>query len=223
MIRRRTMFGLLAAAAVASCMTNDASGGWFGGTRGSGVAATQPRQVGEFRRLEVRGSTDVVVTVGKSTSVVVSGDDNLVGQVITEVAGDALVVRQESGNSSPRLKLLVTVTTPALEGVSIMGSADVRVQGVNGARFKAHISGSGDLDVAGTTGDLEASVSGSGDMRLYGLAARAAQVKIAGSGDVQVHAQQSLQAKISGSGDIRYRGDPQTQISVSGSGSVRRG
>jgi hypothetical protein len=219
-VRRRGIVLAVALAGASSCIVN---GGAWGGDRGSGVAASQTRTVGEFRRIEVRGSTDVAVTAGRATSVVVTGDDNLLRYVVTEVAGGTLVIRQESGSHSPRVKLLVTVSTPALEGVAIHGSADVTVHGLSAERFRAHIAGSGDLAVAGRTGELEASVSGSGDMRLYDLLAQRAAVKIAGSGDVQVNVQQTLEARISGSGDVRYRGDPHTQISVHGSGSVRRG
>ncbi|HWM88904.1 MAG TPA: head GIN domain-containing protein [Kofleriaceae bacterium] len=191
--------------------------------QGSGNAIQQPRSVAGFRRIEIKGSTDVVATVGPATQVTVSGDDNIVPHVRTEVRGDTLIIDMERGSYSPRADLVVTISTPALDGVSISGSADAQVKGVVAERFDAHISGSGNLDVRGTARQLEASISGSGDMRLYGLSCGRASVEVSGSGNVELTAAEALDAQISGSGDVRYRGRPHTQVKVSGSGSVEPG
>lgn len=216
--RERVIINFLTVAVASGCHVWPANGD----DRGSGGAGTQTRHVGEFRKIDVRGSTDVMVVVGQSTSVVVSGDHNLLSQVTTEVVGGTLVVGRSHGSRWQRGMLVVTVALPALDGVAIHGSADVDVQGLNAPRFVAKIPGSGNLRVVGRTRELDASVSGSGDMRLFDLMADKAQVSIAGSGDVQVNVSQDLVARIAGSGDVSYRGEPRTQISVKGSGSVRR-
>jgi hypothetical protein len=191
--------------------------------QGSGHAVQQPRQVAQFRRIEVRGSTDVVARVGPGVSITVSGDDNIVPHVITEVHGDTLVVEMDDGSYSTSARLLVTVSTPALEGISIGGSADVQAQGISAERFDAHISGSGSLLLHGTARQLDASISGSGDMRLYGLSARRAVVEVSGSGDVELSAVEALDVDVSGSGDVHYRGNPARSVQISGSGSVDPG
>jgi hypothetical protein len=104
----------------------------------------------------------------------------------------------------------------------IQGSGDVAVQGVDGEKFSARVSGSGDLEVSGRATTLDAVIEGSGDMDLGGLDAQDVRVSIDGSGDARVHAGASLSATVNGSGDIRYKGSPpQTKISVNGSGDIR--
>ncbi len=191
--------------------------------KGSGNEVRQARQVAQFRRIDIRGSTDVVARIGSTTAITVSGDDNIVPHVRTEVRGDTLVIDMEDGSYSTSAPLLVTVSTPALDGISISGSASAQASGVTAERFDASISGSGDMEVQGTAGELEASVSGSGDMRLYGLAARRAVVDVSGSGNIQLSAAEGLEVQVSGSGDVRYRGNPAREVKISGSGSVEPG
>jgi hypothetical protein len=191
--------------------------------QGSGHTVQQPRAAAQFRRIEVRGSTDVVARVGPATSITVSGDDNIVPHVRTDVRGGTLVVEMDDGDYTPSARLLVTVSTPALDAISISGSADVVAQGVAAERFDAHISGSGNLELHGQARVLDASISGSGDMRLYGLSARRAVVEISGSGDVELSAVEALDVEVSGSGDVHYRGNPARTVQVSGSGSVEPG
>ncbi len=191
--------------------------------KGSGHEVRQARQVAQFRRIEIRGSTDVVARIGPGTAITVSGDDNIVPHVRTEVHGDTLIIDMEDGSYSTSAPLRVTVSTPALDGISISGSASAQASGVTAERFAASISGSGSMEVAGTAGRLEASVSGSGEMHLFGLAVRRAVVNVSGSGDIQLSAAEALSVEVSGSGDVRYRGNPAREVRISGSGSVEPG
>ena len=190
---------------------------------GSGVAVTEERTVADFTRIEVGGSPDIVVEVGGEKRVEVTADDNLVGFIRTRVENGTLEVGMDSGSYSFRKGPDLLVVVPSLEQIGLSGSSDAKVTGVSGDHFKATVSGSADLTVAGTTDRLEASVSGSGTLNLFELEAQHVNVRVSGSGDANVAVHQSLEAKVTGSGDVRYRGDPpRTSTSVSGSGTVSR-
>lgn len=220
----------LVAASSASCVVHvDSDSGavessWFsdGDTvRGSGVAASQLREVGEFRDVSVSGSADVHITIGPERSVRVTADDNLIEKIVTHVEDGSLEIGHERGSYRHRVKLSVEITTPHLDGVSIAGSGDAHVAGLNTTHFTASVVGSGSIRASGRCDELSASIAGSGDLRLEEVVARTATVRIAGSGDARVHAHEKLEADISGSGDVRYRGQPAVTRHVSGSGSVR--
>ncbi len=218
------MGAVAALAALAAVAAGLLGAGCFGPRiKGSGHEVKQARQAAQFRRIDIRGSTDVVARIGSSTAITVSGDDNIVPHVRTEVRGDTLIIDMEDGSYSTSAPLVVTVSTPALDGISISGSASAQASGISAERFDASISGSGDMELKGTAGEVEASVSGSGDMRLFGLAARRAMVNVSGSGNVQVSADEALGVEVSGSGDVRYRGNPAREVKISGSGSVEPG
>jgi hypothetical protein len=189
---------------------------------GSGILATETRSVPDFRLIEVQGSFDVTCRVGGEPQVKITGDDNLLIHVVAEVQGETLLLRMESGRYSFDSGLHVAVVAPALAGVSLSGSADVDVTGVSTTRFDASVSGSGNLQVDGEVGHLQACLSGSGELRLDHLRATTADVSLSGSGDADVNVTDQLDASLSGSGDIRYRGDPHATLSISGSGSIDR-
>jgi hypothetical protein len=150
----------------------------------------------------------------------VTCDDNLLQYVTTEVRGDTLHIGMQPGSYSFRRDLVVELSAPVLEAVSISGSGSAHVHGVSGGTFAATISGSGDVTAQGSVEHLSASVSGSGELRLAGLRARTAQVQISGSGDVRVDVSEDLNVQVSGSGDVRYSGNPRVLSNISGSGSV---
>ena len=189
---------------------------------GSGVSKTETRTVTDFHRIAVDGCADLSVQVGGATSVAVTGDDNLVGFVTTEVRDGSLVIGMKSGSYSTHVNLRVAITTPGLDALSIRGSSDAEVSGIAGGSFSAEIKGSGDVRASGKVDRLDAVIAGSGDLHLDGLEAREANVGVSGSGDVEVWTTESLVASVSGSGDVRYRGDPKVTKSVAGSGSVSK-
>lgn len=227
----------LIALAATACIRIDFDGPLV---RGSGVAATETRDVPDFERVSVGGNLDVVVEVGRPTRVTVAGDDNLVPLVRTEVRGSTLVIEQKK-RLRPSDGLTVTVAVPRLERASVSGSGEMTVRGVASEAFRASVSGSGELDAEGDFGDLSANVSGSGEMMMRGTAetvdvgvsgsgevdlmavpAREARVSVSGSGDVAVQVREHLVARISGSGDVRYAGDPTVDGRVSGAGRIQR-
>lgn len=188
---------------------------------GSGVLASESREVAEFRAVRGSGSVDLVVRVGAGRAVLVRGDDNLIERIETVVEDGELRVRVRSGGYRTRQPLVVEISTPSLDELSLSGSGDAVISGLAGGAFSIHVSGSGDVRASGSLDELVVSLSGSGDVELTDLAARRASVALSGSGDARIHATEELTAAISGSGDVSYRGSPKVRKVVSGSGDVR--
>jgi hypothetical protein len=202
---------------------SDSGSSWsFSGINGSGNLVTETRSVPDFKRISTAGSMDVTVKVGSPTSVDVTADDNLLPYVTTEVVDGTLKIGMKSGRYHFTKGHKIAISTPALEKFAISGSSDVDIGGLDGERFEASISGSGDLHARGRVGSASGSISGSGDLDLRDLEARDVHVSIAGSGDARVNATEKLDVKIAGSGDVQYRGSPSVTKSVAGSGSVAR-
>jgi len=188
--------------------------------QGSGVEASQTREVPAFSRVHLSGSADVIARIGGAQALSLRGDDNLLQYVETEVRGDTLHVGMAPGSYNFRRDLVVELSLPRLAGLAISGSGDASLDGVAGEALELSISGSGDVRAAGAVERLSVALSGSGDMDLAQLRAREANVQIAGSGDVSVDVSDKLSVSISGSGDVRYSGHPQITTQISGSGSV---
>lgn len=189
---------------------------------GSGIEATEVREVGSFSSIEVGGATNVIASVGPETQVVVTCDDNLIEFVRTEVHGDALRVSMKSGSYSYETQLLVTVISPDLDGATVSGAGNMKMSGIDTDRFEGTTSGAGNLRVSGRADEVEARASGAGNLDLSQLTARTAEVRVSGAGDVKVNARESLSARASGAGSVSFAGDPQLSAHTSGAGSVRR-
>lgn len=189
---------------------------------GSGVAASEEREVGDFTGVRIEGSSNVIVTVGESPTLTIEADDNILPLIETVVRSGTLVIGSKDSYSS-KLGIRVTLTTRALRSVEIAGSGSVSATGVDGGDFRARIAGSGDVEVKGTVDALTASINGSGDLRLGELEAVTAKVLIAGSGNATVSVRDELTVEIAGSGDVQYRGAPtRLDQTLAGSGRVRR-
>jgi Putative auto-transporter adhesin, head GIN domain len=190
---------------------------------GSGVAASERRNVGSFSRVLLSGEASVVVTVGGELRVTVRADDNLLRDVDTQVQDSTLEISQPDNlDLAPKVGIDVDITVPTLEGVEVSGSGDVSVDGIRGDVFQTEVSGAGNVHASGQVDRVEAVVSGAGDVRLVDLVAREAIVEISGAGDIHVHATESLTASVSGAGDVIYTGDPEeVNRDVSGAGEIR--
>jgi len=198
--------------------------GWDGDddVHGSGHRVDEERAVIDFSAVHLQLPADVVVVVGEPTSVKLTGDDNLLELVETEVRNGQLFIKRPRGkNLRFRKGLDIRIGTPDLSRFEVEGSGDVEIRDLASDNFHVSIEGSGDVIASGTTDYLEARIEGSGAMKLQELAAQEASVSISGSGDMRIKVAGSLRYKISGSGDILYDGSPHVSGGISGSGSVR--
>lgn len=192
-------------------------------TRGSGVAAVETRSVSDFAGVELAGSNNVTIHAGGKQSVVVRGDDNLLGHVTTQVDAGSLVIRT-TGSFTTLSPMSVDVTVPSLATLTLSGSGTITADDVSAARLSVTLSGSGVLRASGTAASLDVSLEGSGDARLGDLVARNARAVVSGSGRIVVQATKTLDAAVPGSGEILYLGNPaHVSTSITGSGEVTPG
>lgn len=191
--------------------------------RGSGIPATQTRELAGFTSVELAGSNNVKIHVGGTQSVVVHADDNLLGRVTTRVQAGKLVVGNTPGSYTSKSPMSVDVSVPALQALRLTGSGVISVTGIKTASLAVTLSGSGVLRASGRAMRLDVTLAGSGDAQLKQLLARQVHAAISGSGRILVTATKSLSAAVPGSGAIIYSGNPaQVTTNVTGSGAVTR-
>ena len=218
---RAGVLGVVIAAGVAlSAVLLSACGG--AGLVGSGTAATQARHVAAFSRVALAGSSDVTIHAGAAQSVVVHADDNLLGQVTTQVRAGTLVIGTK-GSFTTSGPMTVEISVPSLEALAISGSGALTASNIQGPRVSVRLSGSGAVRASGTVTRLDVWVGGSGDAQLGQLTARDVHAAVSGSGRIVTHAANTLQASATGSGTIVYRGNPaHVTTSITGSGTITR-
>jgi hypothetical protein len=191
------------------------------GVPGSGNAKTEVRSAPAFTAVSVAGSFDADIAIGPESRVEITGDDNIVPLITTDVHGDRLEIGSRKSFRTS-VHLVAKITVPRLTGIGLTGSGDITAHGVQSDRIAVTLSGSGTIRADGTVHEAEVELTGSGTVALDQLAVERASVSVSGSGDVAVAASKSLDVSITGSGDVTYRGDPELKKRITGSGSVSR-
>jgi hypothetical protein len=189
----------------------------------SGPTITQQRGVDSFHSVDLRGAADISVLVGPATTVEVTSDEATLRNFDTSVLNGKLILdtRQRVFWFSHGGKVNVRITTPTLNALSINGTGNVTITGLNSSGVILMLQGAGNLEASGRTAALTANINGAGNMNLEHLVAGDATVVVNGAGNLSTNVTGSLQARVNGVGSITYAGTPQKlDTNVAGVGSI---
>ena len=190
-------------------------------------AADQMRSVAPFTAISNSGPLSLRIEVGKTQSVTVGGDEDLVPELETEVVDNELRLhlRHEMHHfDGHHGGLHVTVTLPQLTAFTMNGAGNTTITNMSGDHLDINFVGAGGLKAEGTVKTLKLDVSGAASIDTRALHADTADINLAGVGSVKVWAGQSLDASVGGVGSLRYYGDPKTVNTHGGGlGSVSKG
>lgn len=214
-----------------------------------GVVNTEGRMLSSETRtvaknitsVELGGPIDLTLRYGPTPSLVVRGEQRLLGNIETTQDGNRLHIGPRGLLLSHRHPLQVTLVLPALEKLAINGSGDSTVDGFSGDAVTLQLDGSGSVKFNGRYRNVDASLHGSGDLDIdVGNSDRVA-AELVGSGAMTLAGScNELKAESSGSGDydaqhlradavsVRHTGTGSTtvtahksiDVSLSGTGEV---
>lgn len=220
---------------------------WDDCVTSTGPPREEERAVGPFHRVVLEDRVDLVLEDRMAGTVNVVAGGNLLDQVVTEVEGGTLTVRNENRCNWVRsFKPRITVRVPmdAVVELELRGTGNVsavdtvrqpvfrieqrNAQGtvelglaVDTCYVGLH-TGAGDVRLSGTCGVAYLYSGFMGPIDAGALAAQEVNVNNSGVADIICRAQQRLNAQLFDVGDVRYYGDPVLQATVSGSGQVVR-
>ena len=198
-----------------------------------GQRVTESRFLKGFEKIEIVGSPTVYYTQADSFSVEVTGPENYIEDILTEVNAKSLVIRnrgkmgvvnfQLNGSN----KISVHVTSPDLIAISLNGSGDfISKQRIDTDNMDINLRGSGDIDIADLICDrCDINLIGSGDIDLKRLEAQRTSASLIGSGDIDLKLSNVLNTflALKGSGDISAdfaKGCKKVECELRGSGDI---
>jgi hypothetical protein len=207
----------------------------------------ETRNVSGFTKVSFGVAGNLYINIGPEFKVVLEGEKKYIDDVITDVSGGKLVIKNENwkmNNWRMNEKVNVYITMPELAGLGVSGSGKAEVKdAVKTGDLNLNVSGSGKIYISDmTVSNLSCGISGSGDIILSGsgscskadisisgsgnydgtpLKIGTAEIHISGSGNCSCNVTESLRASVSGSGNVTYEGSPKIDAHVSGSGKVR--
>lgn len=217
--------------------------GEFSGERivGSGNVITENRPISGIDRVSMTISGNLEIQQGATESLTVSGEDNVLPLLLTEVRGDELVIRWKSNTSiqthrPPLIKLTVKnlrevnfssfgkVTVGSITTgdflLTLSSSGDIEIDGIQADKITANLSSSGNALIKGRASQLDLRVTSSGSFQGGDLQVQRAQVRVSSSGNVTVWVVEDLVANITSSGDVAYYGSPSVKQTITSSGNL---
>ncbi|AOY84127.2 DUF2807 domain-containing protein [Moorena producens JHB] len=190
--------------------------------QGSSVLKTESRKVSAFTAIDVSGSYEIELVSQPTTNLEISGDDNILPLIITEVRNNTLFIYPEK-SISPKTLLKIKASSQNIEQISTHGANYVKVSNVNNQRLYIKGNGSGKTELYGNTKELYLKVYGAVDVNGKNLYSTKAKVDLFGASQVNVYATEKLTASVFGLGHINYYGNPKTVIrNILGLGSISK-
>lgn len=182
--------------------------------------ATETRSVGSFKAIDVAGTIEVDVVIGKTAKVEVKGTAGELKRVTTAVKNGVLVIGTNLKGASRSIGLEVQITVPALDAITLSGTAEVDVKGLAAQAFTATVSGTGGLELAGKATALTVNIPGTAQIEAFDLQASSATIDIAGTGNVELSVSDKLAVTIAGTGNVDAKGKPTVTKKITGTGNV---
>lgn len=193
--------------------------------KGDGRTVTETRSVPAFVSVETHYDIKANIVYGTLQEVKVTGYENLLSILDTEVRDGVLKLKyNDRYNTIRNGNVVFNITIPSVEKATIHGSNNIELSGFPDLQgFEGRIHGSGNIKVSNSIAQTaKLLIYGSGRIDAQGLQTKSTEASIFGSGNVFVTVSDHLDAKIYGSGNINYWGNPAVQTEMHGSGRVIR-
>ena len=195
---------------------------------------TQQRSLKGFERIDVYGSPTVYYTQADSFSVRLDGPENVISEVLTEVEGNTLSIRNKGKIGIVNISVgsvsdvNVFVSSPDLIGVQLFGSGDFKSEGhVDTDNIRIALRGSGDIDFSDIICDsCSSELVGSGDLKIRRLKTITSSISLVGSGDMTISQWdvKKTDVNLKGSGDVKVNfveGCKAVSCNLVGSGDIK--
>ena len=195
----------------------------FKSINGSGDVKTEVRNQSGFTKVESDGSINVFINKTNAFEVKVEADDNLIPYIVTEVKGNALVVRMKDNvNIRNARKMTVYVSMPKLTALATRGSGSITSESkFSGDEIVVNTQGSGSINFSFDGKSAVIATHGSGGIKFTG-AINKVEVGTHGSGGIKAQLEsESAHLSVGGSGSINISGSAKDVVAeVQGSGSI---
>jgi len=189
--------------------------------QGSGKRLKETRNLGSFNSISTEGAFDIEVVCQKPQEVEISGDDNILPLVTTEVSNNVLHIRSLR-NFSASAPLTLRISALDLVAIHSSGAGTIEVSGLKNDQFEIEVNGAPTIKASGETKVLKIDANGAGNIDAHKLRAARVAVESKGVSGVEVYAAEQLDVTVSGPSHVLYRGNPVVHQTVHGPGSVEK-
>lgn len=191
------------------------------GVKGSGKREVQKRNIASFKSISTEGAFTIEVKCQQDLALEVEADDNIIPLVSTEVSGSVLYLKN-SENYSVHEPVIVRISVPDIEGLSVSGAGSIDISGIKNDKFEIDSSGAPSIRVSGVTKVVDIDTSGAAKIDTHKLHASRAIVDSKGVSKVDLDVSDQLDVKISGPSYVTYEGNPSVHQTINGPGKLQK-
>ena len=191
------------------------------GVPGSGKIKTEKRDVGPFTSISTEGAFDIKIVSQKPQELEITGDDNILPLVTTEVSNNVLRIRTSRDYSTSE-PLSLKISVPDLVAINSSGAGTLEISGLKNDQFEIHVNGAPTISASGQTKALKIDANGAAKIDTHKLRAARVEVGSKGVSAVEVYASEQLDVTVSGPSHVVYQGDAVVNKTVHGPGSVEK-
>jgi len=227
--------GVILISGFTSCIFN------FSGIKGDGNIKKETRAVSEFSEIEVSGMYQVYLTQGKTNSLIIECDENLMQYIITKNSSDKLIIDTKK-NLNPTGDIKVYLTFTSLESIDLSGACEVigdgrlkfdkiEFEGSGASEFtldmKADkvgfdLSGASEIHLTGKANQVTIDGSGAIKVLAFDFIINNCDVDLSGASEAKLNVTNNLSIDVSGAATITYKGGAKIlKQSTSGASSIK--
>lgn len=195
--------------------------------KGSGNPATEKRKISDFTRIDISGSYRINLKQDSTLSLTITGDDNLLKYVETNVSDDKLFIKSDK-DMCPNNQMTITIGVHNLKEIVSQGGLELYTNGtLNVQDLKLDLSGATrailDIDAANLTtvvnGNAEITLKGqattntvdfkgSERFNAFNFVVSDYDIESSGNTDCEINVLHSLDLHTSGVSVVKYKGAP---------------
>jgi hypothetical protein len=208
---------------------------------GSGNMITRTYDERDFTEVATGYGATIDITAGDEYAVTVEMDDNLEPYVeVTNTGGRLSILLSDNMKIFTNTRLNIDITMPELKGISLSGGSIGTITGfgsqqpfhvelsggsvlhgdIESSYTGVDISGGSQIDLTGTSGDLELNASGGSFAFLGGFTVEDVTLDVSGGGEMKIHPTGTIRGHASGGAMVQYDGNP-TSVEVQTSGGAQ--
>ena len=188
---------------------------------GSGNRQKQKREVPPFTSIATKGAFEIEIVCQKPQSLEIEADDNILPLITTEVSNNVLHIGSLR-NHSVREAIVLKISVPNIEGISVSGAGKIDVSGLKNDKFEIEASGAPVIKASGETKLVDIDTSGAGKVDTHKLHAARGVVNAKGVAKVEVYAAEQLDVTVSGPSHVTYQGDAVVNKTMHGPGTIEK-
>jgi hypothetical protein len=211
---------------------------------GEGPIVTEEISIENFRGIETYGDDNVHVSYGETQKVTVTGYQNIIDNLETDVQNGIWEIELKNGNYK-NSQLTINIVMPLLNVIELQGSGSIEISDFESdTNVAVNLYGSGNITLNSNIGcenltinmegsgviyamgnfqdliNLTIDMDGSGTYSGFSNSSVNCYIDISGSSTCNVTVETILAVKISGSGVVNYKGNPAITSNISGSGKI---